>query len=192
MTPSTQEKTSLLATKGYDEDAPSLEPADGNESDGNSSTTAGRDSVEVAHDAQEVLEEDYESDHNGGSVSTGARSILGRIFGRAQEAGYEEPMYQRRKPSRRHRERVRRGENQSEMMYEMEEGGEASQSPSPSRNSSELDLQKLQGLTRGKQVSYLVNRVHYSGRMLILSFRTDDSEYCDGSCYTEQSFPSSF
>jgi hypothetical protein len=125
----------------------------GNESDDGFSTVDGRPSVEVAQDL-EVLEEDYESDHAAGGQPSGTRrGIIGRIFRKAEDIKYEEPMHQRRKrPSRRHRERVRRGEEAAEMMYEMEEGGEASQTPS--RNSSEVDLQRLEKVQKEKYVRY--------------------------------------
>jgi hypothetical protein len=152
MSPSDQEKASLLPAKTYDEDAPTIDPASGNESDDGLSTVDGRPSIEVAQRDLEVLEEDYESDHGPGSESTSTRrGIIARIFRRAEDNKYEEPMHQRKKqPSRRHRERLRRGEESAEMMYEMEEGGEASQTPS--RNSSEVDLLRLEKVQRGKYV----------------------------------------
>jgi hypothetical protein len=151
MSPSGQEKASLLPAKTYDEDAPTPDPVGGNASDDEISTVDGRPSIEVAQDL-EVLEEDYESDHGPSSQpSNTRRGIIGRIFRRAEDIKYEEPMHQRRRqPSRRHRERLRRGEESAEMMYEMEEGGEASQTPS--RNSSEVDLQRLEKVQRGKFV----------------------------------------
>lgn len=102
-----------------------------------------RPSAEIFHEGQEVLKDDYESDHG----RTGQDKPLGwlsRVFSRGKsQIGYAKPadMYQRKaRPSRRHRERRGRGqtEEEAEMMYEMEEGGDASLTASTA--SSEVDV----------------------------------------------------
>jgi len=98
----------------------------------------------LAQDEEEVLKDDYESDQEERSKGPQTAGVLGRIFKRNQDG----PEYHR--PSRRHRERRRRGEVQSETMYEMEEGGEASMS-SGSSNISEDELQSSKEPRRNKR-----------------------------------------
>jgi predicted AlkP superfamily pyrophosphatase or phosphodiesterase len=111
------------------------------DSDGEDALTDTRPSVDIA---QDVLADDYEgptppSNNASTRSGPGARpSIFARLFpgrqtdGRANYEYSEMPVTKRRgRPSRRHRERRRRkGEEEGELMYEMEEGGQASQTPS--------------------------------------------------------------
>jgi predicted AlkP superfamily pyrophosphatase or phosphodiesterase len=94
-------------------------------------------SLDVAND---VLDEDFEDPTPGSSSQPIERGgffskILPRSWQRTSDK-YEYkimPVKQRGargRASRRHRERRRRGEAEGEMLYEMEEGGQASQTPS--------------------------------------------------------------
>lgn len=137
-----KEKAGLLARKSYDDDADSITSKEADDP-----SLDGRTSQELK---EQVFEDDYEESLE--TVPSVHKKGLGRIFqGASQtsgESGYE-PVSEKKstRPSKRHRERRKRGEEESELMYEMEEGGQASQSPSrdgtPSRGSSESDLHRL-------------------------------------------------
>lgn len=69
---------------------------------------------------EDVFEDDYE-----------AGSGLMGVF--KSDGGEEHiPLQEKKRPSRRHRQRMARGEDESELLYNIEEGGQPSQSPSPS------------------------------------------------------------
>lgn len=76
-------------------------------------------------DDADVFEDDYE-----GNTLMGA-------FSRSGQKSEDIPLQEKR-PSRRHRERRKRGDEESELLYNIEEGGQPSQSPS--RKPSEEDL----------------------------------------------------
>jgi predicted AlkP superfamily pyrophosphatase or phosphodiesterase len=105
----------------------------------------------LAQDEEEVLQDDYESGQEETSKGPLSGGILDRFFKRRQNG----PEYHR--PSRRHRERRRRGEVQAETMYEMEEGGEASMS-SASSNISEDDVRAMKESSRKKRGGRSKNR----------------------------------
>jgi hypothetical protein len=175
------EKTSLLPPKDYDDDDDDGVPSiisSGNddvltdlEDDDVDGVISERPSADIAQLDREVLEDDYENDVGAtsrgggggggrGEQEFGARGIIARLFrssrhGNVRGIGGDDTFKRRNRQSRRHRERQRRGEEAAEMMYEMEEGGQASQSPS--RNSSELDLQKLALMQKEKAVWFSID-----------------------------------
>jgi hypothetical protein len=134
-----EEKASLLAASNYDDDAPSV-GSDGDES--LDERTAGRRSHEG-----DVFDDDYEDEDLG---AAGGKPGVGlkRLFQRGESNAGGKQTIKERRASRRHRERLKRGEVDSELVYDMEEGGQASQSPS--RHSSESDLRML-GLIQEKK-----------------------------------------
>jgi len=146
MAAETKEKAGLLSRKSYDNDAASI-----GSSDADNPSPDVRTSRELAESDREVFEDDYEESID--TVPSSHRAGLARIFqGAAKPSDGQEQGNSRRKvrrASRKHRERRRRGE-ESELMYEMEEGGEASMSPS--RDSSESDVHRLGRIQEDKRV----------------------------------------
>lgn len=140
MAPRDQEKASLLSPTAYDDDAPDVgsdrEPLSDDEDEDEE-----EDSAERAQEEQGVFEDDYEEEELG----AGDDITLKRLFNRSKNDGQRTLTIKERRAqkraSRRHRERVKRGEEEAELVYDMEEGGQPSQSPS--RNSSESDLRRL-------------------------------------------------
>jgi hypothetical protein len=102
---------------------------------------------------EDVFRDDYEEEELGaGSHSPGVG--LKRLFNRGKQEGEQIPLTikerrAQKRASRRHRERTKRGEEEAELVYDMEEGGQPSQSPS--RNSSESDLKRLAALHSEKK-----------------------------------------
>jgi predicted AlkP superfamily pyrophosphatase or phosphodiesterase len=86
-----------------------------------------------SEDEEDVFEDDYE-----------ANGLMG-AFG--EKNGQDIPLKEQR-PSRRHRERIKRGEEESELLYTIEEGGQPSQSTS--RKASEENLRGISHPTRRK------------------------------------------
>jgi hypothetical protein len=148
------EKAGLLSPRGYDDDAASVDSEREAHSDSEDSQ-GGRTSGEQTLYDSDVLADDYEEEE----LVTGAAGPgvgLKRLFtgGKGAEghsAAEKKLTIKERRASRRHRERLKRGEVESELVYDMEEGGEASQSPSPSRHSSESDLRRYERLQGPKK-----------------------------------------
>jgi hypothetical protein len=134
-----EEKTGLLSANNYDDDAPSVSSDRDPDSDGEESVD-GRTSGERTLNESEVFADDYE-DEDLGADGSKAGVGLKRLFKRGDTDAEKKMTIKQRRASRRHRERLKRGEIDSELVYDMEEGGQASQSPS--RNSSESDLRRL-------------------------------------------------
>jgi len=160
-TPS-REKAGLLSRKSYDDDAASI---DSHEAE--NASIDGRTSEELKEQDREVFEDDYEESIN--SVPPSHKGGLAQIFqgvgtsqGNAKNG--KTPEKKSGRPTKRHRERRRRGEEESELMYEMEEGGDVSQSPSrsqtPSRGSSESDLHRLGKIQEDKRARKRRRFVH--------------------------------
>lgn len=144
----TREKAGLLSRKSYDNDAASI-----GSSDIDNPSLDGRTSRELAEGDREVFDDDYEESTD--TVPSSHLTGLARIFqrdGAKPSDGQDKAnaRQKRRRVSRRHKERRKRGEEESELMYEMEEGGEASLSPS--RESSESDLHRLGRIQEDKRV----------------------------------------
>lgn len=127
-----EEKAGLLSPSNYDEDAPDVD----------------RDTDTNGEDSEgEVFDDDYEEEELGADASSpGVR--LKQIFkrGGGDSTSEKKMTIKERRASRRHRERLKRGELNSELVYDMEEGGQASQSPS--RTSSESDLKSYRLLEK--------------------------------------------
>jgi hypothetical protein len=148
-----EEKAGLLSPTNYDEDAASVSSDGEVDSDGEDSVD-GRTSGERTRYDSEVLADDYEEEDQGADGSKPGVGLK-QLFKRGAESKAEKMTIKERRASRRHRERLKRGELESELVYDMEEGGQASQSPS--RNSSESDLRRLGLLQeKKKQVGCLV------------------------------------
>jgi hypothetical protein len=151
MAPKDQEKTSLLSPAAYDDDAPDVG------SDGEQLSDE-EDAVERAQD-EDVFEDDYEGEELG-TATRGDGVGLKRLFNRSKEEGGQTMTIKERRAQKRaswrHRERVKRGEEEAELVYDMEEGGQPSQSPS--RNSSESDLQRLAAIRSDKKASQARHR----------------------------------
>lgn len=132
-----QEKTSLFSPARYDDDATSVTP--NSEQDFESDTgrsVDGKTSMEIAqHDRELLAEEDAREALLSGATGQQERSIKARDERRERK--------QHRKEARRDYKRKRYGkEGESEMMYEMEEGGHQSESDT-SKGSSEPDPQQF-------------------------------------------------
>lgn len=157
MAPKEEEKAGLLSPRGYDDDAASVGSDRGLASDGEESQDDRTSGEQTLYDS-DVLADDYEEEElvagTGGPGVGLKRLFTGRKGAAGQPAAEKRLTIKERRASRRHRERLKRGEVDSELVYDMEEGGQASQSPSPSRHSSESDLRRLALLqARTKQVS---------------------------------------
>lgn len=148
MAPKDQEKASLLSPTAYDDDAPDVgsdrEPLSDEE-----------DSAERAEEEQGVFEDDYEEEELGAEDHASGSGVgLKRMFNRSKSDGEQTLTIKERRAqkraSRRHRERIKRGEEEAELVYDMEEGGQPSQSPS--RNSSESDLRRLAAMRSEKSL----------------------------------------
>ncbi|TID17086.1 Phosphodiest-domain-containing protein [Venturia nashicola] len=154
MAPQDQEKASLLSPTAYDDDAPDV----GSDRDPLSDD---EDSAERAQEEQGVFEDDYEEEEMG---AVGMK----RLFNRSKSDGEHTLTIKERRAekraSRRHRERVKRGEEEAELVYDMEEGGRPSQSPS--RNSSESDLRRLAATRSEKSLKMKTGKRPYT-RFLI-------------------------
>lgn len=142
MAPQAQEKASLLSPTAYDDDAPDVD------SD-RDQLSEEEESRERAQEEQGVFEDDYEEEELG---ADGSGVGLKRLFNRSKRDGEQTLTIKERRAqkraSRRHRERVKRGEEEAELVYDMEEGGQPSQSPS--RNSSESDLRRMAAMRSEK------------------------------------------
>jgi hypothetical protein len=143
-----EEKASLLAPSNYDDDAPSVGSDGDEQSDGDESVDG------LTHDgrsyASDVFDDDYEEEDEDLGADGGKPGVgLKKLFQRGESNTEKKKTIKERRASRRHRERVKRGEVESELVYDMEEGGQASQSPS--RHSSESDLRRLGVLQEKKQ-----------------------------------------
>jgi hypothetical protein len=150
-----REKAGLLSRKSYDNDAASI-----GSSDAYHPSLEGRTSRELAENDREVFEDDYEESTD--TVPLSHRAGLARIFQRSDTKPSDGK--RNRRVSRRHKERQRRGEEESELMYEMEEGGEASLSPS--RHSSESDLYRLGRIQEDKRVcSQLLWKIYFNANV---------------------------
>lgn len=145
MAPKDQEKASLLSPTAYDEDAPDV----GSDRDPLSDE---EDSAERAQDEQGVFEDDYEEEEVGAGdhTSVGLKKLFNLRKNDGEHTMTIKERRAQRRASRRHRERVKRGEEEAELVYDMEEGGLPSQSPS--RNSSESDLRRLAAMRSGKSL----------------------------------------
>jgi hypothetical protein len=147
MAPKDQEKASLLSTAAYDDDAPDV-GSDGEQ-------LSDEDAAERGQDEEDVFEDDYEGEELGTTTTRGDGVGLKRLFNRSKEEGGQTMTIKERRAqkraSRRHRERAKRGEEEAELVYDMEEGGQPSQSPS--RNSSESDLRRLAAMRSEKKAS---------------------------------------
>jgi predicted AlkP superfamily pyrophosphatase or phosphodiesterase len=118
-----------------------------------------RPSADIIREDEEVLGDDYESDVDDEQQTqkTVASGFLGRWFNRGQsQQEYMRPVNMRQRPrraSRRHRERRQRGkpEEEAEMMYNMEEGGEASMSASQAE--SEVDMTEWKEMDMEKKTN---------------------------------------
>jgi hypothetical protein len=142
-----EEKTGLLSANNYDDDAPSVSSDRDPDSDEEESVD-GRTSGERTLHESEVFADDYEDEDQG---ADGMKPGVGlkKLFKRGERDEKKKLTIKERRASRKHRERVKRGELESELVYDMEEGGQPSQSPS--RNSSESDLRRLGLLHAEKQ-----------------------------------------
>jgi predicted AlkP superfamily pyrophosphatase or phosphodiesterase len=91
--------------------------------------TRTRDDSDNETPDEDVFEDDYEES-----------GLMGVFDKRRGKQGEDIPLQEKgpRRPSRRHRERQKRGETEHELIYNIEEGGQASQSPS--RKPSEENL----------------------------------------------------
>jgi hypothetical protein len=184
MVPKDQKKASLLSPAAYDDDAPDVG------SDGEQFSDEEK-SAERVQDEQEVFEDDYEEEELG-MVSSGPGVSLKRLFNRGKQEGEQIPMTikerrAQKRASRRHRERVKRGEEEAELVYGMEEGGEPSQSPS--RNSSESDLQRLGTLRSEKKASRAGHC--YTASRLTIENRPQENDLSTALYSTSQSYYSS-
>ncbi|KIW00948.1 uncharacterized protein PV09_07474 [Verruconis gallopava] len=135
------EKDGLLSRKSYDADARDVDEDDASAT----RESKGEESEDESNEDEDVLEDDYESTATGRSkhgiqISRGAFNLGRYREFKENEIPLKKTAKRLRKSSRRHRERLKRGEMESELLYDMEEGGQPSQSPS--RSSSEEDLQR--------------------------------------------------
>lgn len=166
MPTNTAEQDGLLSRRSYDADAHGVEDEELRSDTG---SLNGDDSAQEDEDDDDVLADDYEErdlSQSPGRERRGLRGIFGRSgYDRVENTGIqmqEKPANKSRKPSRRHRQRLKRGELESELVYDMEEGGEQSQSPS--RHSSEVDLRQL----RMAQVASSASKKHKTKKRLAL------------------------
>lgn len=142
------EKDALLSRKSYDADAFDVDGDNEPVSDDEEGSLTDRTSGDINREDLEVMEDDYEAEdvsHTSGPAKGGRlRGLFSKGYAKVdndQIPLQEKRSQKERRASRRHRERLKRGETDSELVYDMEEGGEASQSPS--RDSSEVDLRRL-------------------------------------------------
>jgi len=151
------EKAGLLSRASYDADAASVHSDHELHSGDDGESDAGRDTLELAERDRELLasEDEREELFSGGST----RGPIKKIFDRAR--GLDSEKVSEKKEKRKSRKsRKRQREEESELMYEMEEGGKLPSS-GPSRDSSESDLQRLGALQGEKTVctSYRQTRI---------------------------------
>lgn len=156
-----REKKALLSADTYDNDAPDVErsgqsielqAADRADSDD------GRTSKELAERDREVLDDDYEREE----LLTGSqRQGVKGIFGGESNSGDTSKRAGKRKEGRnpKRSRRRKRLEGESEMMFEMEEGGRLTPNSEEedsrgSLGSSEADLKRLVDVREQKSVCY--------------------------------------
>ncbi|KAF2436468.1 nucleotide pyrophosphatase family protein [Tothia fuscella] len=159
-----EEKAGLLSPQGYDDDAASVGSGHEHESNDENSVDDRTSGERTLYDG-EVFEDDYDeeelvADAAGPGVGL-KRLFIGKKRGNEQSEVEKKMTIKQRRASRRHRERLKRGEIESELVYDMEEGGQHSQSPSPSRHSSDADLRKssmLQGMKIQSHKKNIVKR----------------------------------
>ncbi|KAF2099367.1 Phosphodiest-domain-containing protein [Rhizodiscina lignyota] len=156
-----REKKALLSTDQYDDDAPDVESsrrsieARVEEED---ESVDGRTSNEIAERDREVLEDDYEGEE---LIPESQRRVIKGLFGGAGNSDDRTTRKESTRKDRRERrdgrrsKRRKRLEGESELMYEMEEGGRLTPSseeeePRESVGSSEADLKRLGDVRKQK------------------------------------------